>query len=164
MACRPTFPSARHGLSPHLPIRPAWLVTAPSYPPGMACRRNLLSAGHGLSPHLLSTRHGLCHSPIRPAWLVPLRRYPAFPDDSALIGSPEKFRVLNRAKEGVAIGRVKNAAPDNLVWHEISVAQGADASLIGLAASTVSLLRDRADFEAESAMGGERLAGGAGAG
>jgi len=90
--------------------------------------------------------------------------YPAFPDDSALIGSPEKFRVLNRAKEGVAIGRVKNAAPDNLVWHEISVAQGADASLIGLAASTVSLLRDRADFEAESAMGGERLAGGAGAG
>ena len=57
-------------------------------------------------------------------------------------GSPSSFVVRNHAKEGVAIGRVKQSLKDRLVWTEISIAQGVDASLIAVAATAVPLIKD----------------------
>ena len=62
-------------------------------------------------------------------------------------GAPQPFTVTNQANEGVAIARVKESKADKLVWHQVSLASGVDASMIAAIATSIALLNDRLAFE-----------------
>ena len=72
----------------------------------------------------------------------------AYADDKAVPGKPKPFTgVSGAAKQGAVIASAMEDRDAKRVWWAIRVARGVDVSLVAVAKTTESLLRDRLAFE-----------------